>query len=425
MYQIVENISDAYPLYKQAVYNFLSSMEPYLDENTLKMLIQPEQIHVFKVPWRDRHGQIQVNTGYRVQHSQSLGPYKGGLRFDPSVNLDTMMYLAFEQTLKNALTNLPLGGAKGGADFDPHDKTDAEIFHFTESFIKQSHHLFGADKDVPAGDLGVGKREIGYMLSHYRNYHRDFTGVFTGKPIELGGVLGRQEATGYGLVYMVEILLKELESDLQDKTVIVSGCGNVGIHAAEKAYQKGAKVVGISDRDGYVYDETGLDIPYIKKHSYENGKTLQEVMPDRFEPGSVFEKSAEIVLPCATQNEMTEEHLRMLVNTGTYIVAEGANGPLQQGAHQALRELDVYYLPGKAANAGGVAVSAIEMQQNASKAVYTFEEVDARLQEIMQAIFTNLKETSLELDDPFNFFKAGNHIALMRLKSALKLQGLL
>ena len=425
MYHIVENISDAYPLYKQAVYNFLSSMEPYLDEASLKMLIQPEQIHVFKIPWRDRNGQMQINTGYRVQHSQSLGPYKGGLRFDPSVNLDTMMFLAFEQTLKNALTNLPLGGAKGGADFDPSGKTDAEIFEFTESFIKHSHQLFGPDKDVPAGDLGVGKKEIGYMVQHYRSYSQNYTGVFTGKPIELGGVLGRQEATGYGLVYMVELLLKELDSNLQDKTVIVSGCGNVGIHAAEKAYQKGAKVVGISDRYGYVYDETGLDIPYIKKHSYEKGKTLEEVMSDRFVAGSVFEKSAEIVLPCATQNEMTEEHLRLLVNTGTYIIAEGANGPLQQKAHQSLRELDVYYLPGKAANAGGVAVSAIEMQQNASKAVYTFEEVDARLQSIMTDIFNNLKSTSLELDDPFNFFKASNHIALKRLQRALKLQGLL
>lgn len=425
MYHIIEQISDEYPLYKQAVYNFVQSMEPYLDEDSLRMLIHPEQIHIFKVPWRDRNGQVQINTAYRVQHSQSLGPYKGGLRFDKSVNLDTMMYLAFEQTLKNALTGLPLGGAKGGSDFDPSDKTEAEIYHFTQSFIKQTHHLFGPDKDVPAGDLGVGKREIGYMVSHYREYNRNFNGVFTGKPIELGGVLGRQEATGYGLVYMVELLLKELDSDLHDKTVIVSGCGNVGIHAAEKAYQKGAKVVGISDRHGYVYDESGLDIPYIKKHSYDKGKELKEVMADRFVEGSVFEQSAEIVLPCATQNEMTEEHLRGLVNTGTYIIAEGANGPLQKGAHQSLRELDVYYLPGKAANAGGVAVSSLEMSQNASKTVYTFEEVDAKLHEIMSTIFNNLKQTSLDLDDPYNFFKASNFISYKRLKSALSLQGLL
>lgn len=425
MKHLIDAIPSTEPLFKAAVNEFYSSMEPYLEQSSFKELISANRIHVFKVPWIDRNGKHQINTGYRVQHSNLLGPYKGGIRFDKSVNLDVMKFLAFEQTLKNALTHLPLGGAKGGADFDPSDKTEAEIKNFTQSFINQSFELFGPNKDIPAGDLGVGQKEIGIMVNQHRKLSGNFDGSFTGKPVIMGGVLGRQEATGYGLIYILNHLLEDLETDLEGKKVVVSGCGNVGLHAAEKAVELGAILVGISDKEGYLHDEYGLDIAYIKDKRINGDLSLKEIDSQKFKAGSVFELACDIALPCATQNELNEDHLRLLVQQGCTIIAEGANRPLTANAVAILQELDVYYVPGKAANAGGVAVSGLEMSQNAQKTVFSFEEVDSKLQEIMATIYKEIKEASLELNNPFHFVKGANYVSYQRLLSAMVLQGLI
>ncbi|CAM3582475.1 Glu/Leu/Phe/Val dehydrogenase dimerization domain-containing protein [Erysipelothrix urinaevulpis] len=424
MKHLIDQIPDSEPLFKAAASEFYSSMEPYLEEAALKQLLEPERIHIFKVNWLDRHGVIQTNTGYRVQHSSALGPYKGGLRFDKSVNLDMMKFLAFEQTLKNALTHLPLGGAKGGSDFDPSDKTKAEINNFIHSFIDQSYSLFGPNKDVPAGDLGVGQEEIALMAKYHQNLTGEFDGTFTGKPISMGGVLGRQEATGYGLIYILMHLLDDLETDLTDKRVVVSGCGNVGLHAAEKVVEMGAILVGISDKQGYLQDEEGLDIAYIKDKRLNEKLSLKEIDGKKFSEGSVFDVPCDIALPCATQNELTSDHLRRLAQQGCMIIAEGANRPLTQEAVDILKELDVYYVPGKAANAGGVAVSGLEMQQNAQKAVFSFEDVDLKLQEIMALIYQEIKEASLVLDNPYHFVKGANYVAYQRILEVYNLQRL-
>lgn len=424
MRYLIEEISDQEPLFKSAVNQFFESMEPYLDENILKELIHPDRVHIFKVPWVDRMGQTQINTGYRVQHSQILGPYKGGIRFDSSVNLDTMKFLAFEQTLKNALTHLPLGGAKGGADFDPSDKNEIEILNFTQSFINQSYHLFGANKDVPAGDLGVGQKEIAYMAAHHQKLTGTYEAAFTGKPVAMGGVLGRQEATGYGLVYMVNHLLDDLDTEIRDKRVLVSGSGNVGLHAAEKAVELGAILVGISDQDGYLSNPKGLDIAMIKEARLDQDKSLKDIDPKNFQEGSVFELECDVALPCATQNEMNEAQLRLLAQNGCMVIAEGANKPLTPEAMDVLNQLDLYYIPGKAANAGGVAVSGLEMSQQAQKLVFSFEEVDAKLTDIMATIYKEIKDAALELGNPYHFSKGANYVSYQRLASAHRLQGL-
>lgn len=424
MKELLDQISDTEVLYKQAVSEFVSSIEPYLNADIVKELIHPDKVHIFKVPWVDRNGKTQINTGYRVQHSQLLGPYKGGIRFDKSVDLDTMKFLAFEQTLKNALTYLPLGGAKGGADFDPKNKTEAEILNFTESFMNQSFKLYGPNKDVPAGDLGVGKKEIAYMVKQYQTLTGNFEAAFTGKPLVLGGVVGREEATGYGLVYMIEHLLNDLDHTLENMRVIVSGCGNVALHAAEKAVEKGAIVVGISDSEGYLSNQEGLDIEMIKDQRLNEKKRLSEIDSDNFQQGSVFEVPCDIALPCATQSEMNEDQLRQLAQQGCTIIAEGANRPLTPKAVEALRDLDLYYIPGKAANAGGVAVSGLEMSQNAQKTVFTSEEVDKKLQDIMKVIYEEVSKSAADLDNPFNFLMGANYLSYQRVAEALKLQGL-
>ena len=424
MKYLIDEISESEPLFKAAVSEFFYSMEPYLDEAILKELIHPDRIHIFKVPWVDRFGKSQINTAYRVQHSQHLGPYKGGIRFDKSVNLDLMKFLAFEQTLKNALTHLPLGGAKGGADFDPEGKTESEIINFSQSFINQSYQLFGANKDVPAGDLGVGQKEIAYMAAQYQRLTGSYQAAFTGKPVAMGGVLGRQEATGYGLVYMVNHLLDDLDTDLKDKKIVISGCGNVALHAAEKAVEMGALIVGISDQEGYLEDEEGLDIAHIKGERLSSNLSLKEIDSKKFTPGSVFEIPCEIALPCATQNEMDEEQLRLLAQQGCMIIAEGANKPLTPKAVATLGELDIYYIPGKAANAGGVAVSGLEMSQQAQKTVFTIEDVDAKLKNIIATIYKEMKQASLDLGNPYHFVKGANYVAYQLLSDAILLQGL-
>lgn len=424
MNDLIEGISDQEPLFKAAVSQFFDSMEAYLEEPILKELMNPDRIHIFKVPWVDRFGKTQINTGYRVQHSQLLGPYKGGIRFDASVNLDLMKFLAFEQTLKNALTHLPLGGAKGGADFDPHDKNETEIVNFTQSFINQSYHLYGANKDVPAGDLGVGQKEVALMASQYQRLTGSYEAAFTGKPVALGGVVGRQEATGYGLIYMLMHLLEDLDTDLVGKRVVVSGCGNVALHAAIKAVEMGALVVGMSDQEGYLEDHAGLDIEMIKYKRLNQALSLKEIDKKNFTPGSVFEVACDIALPCATQNEMSEAQLRQLSQQGCIIIAEGANKPLTPEAMSVLGEMDIYYIPGKAANAGGVAVSGLEMSQQAQKTVFSLEEVDQKLQSIMATIYRETKEAALDLGHPYDFAKGANYVSYQLLSQAIKFQAL-
>lgn len=424
MKHLIEAIPASERLFKSAVEEFFDSMEPYLEEAIFKELISPDRVHIFKVPWIDRFGKTQINTGYRVQHSQLLGPYKGGIRFDAGVNLDEMKFLAFEQTLKNALTHLPLGGAKGGSDFDTHDKTDMEIYNFTHSFINQSYHLFGANKDVPAGDLGVGQKEIALMASQYQRLTGNYEAAFTGKPLAMGGVVGRQEATGYGLIYILNHLLDDLDTDLKDKRVVVSGAGNVALHAAEKAVEMGAILVGISDHEGYLSLESGLDIAEIKDKRLNGDLNLIDINPKNYSKGSVFEVACDIALPCATQNEMSASQLRNLASNGCMIIAEGANKPLMPEAVAILNELDLYYIPGKAANAGGVAVSGLEMSQQAQKTVFSEFEVDAKLQSIMKTIYHEIKEASLALGNPYHFVKGANYVAYQRLAKAIKLQGI-
>lgn len=408
-----------------ATNEFVSSLEGLVDESILNVLLNPERIIQFSVPWLDRDGKTQINTGYRVQYNGAMGPYKGGLRFDTSVNLDIMKFLAFEQTFKNALTGIPMGGAKGGSDFNPKDKTDAEILTFCQSFMTELHNHIGSRIDVPAGDIGVGAREIGYLYGQYRRLTHSNEGILTGKDVSFGGALGRPEATGYGLLYIVEALLKDLEISIRDKVVIVSGSGNVAIHAAHKAVSMGAKVVAMSDRSGYVYDEAGLDICDIQKHK-QKGKTLKEYDGAKYiYDHRIWNVPCDIALPCATQNEINEHDIKALVINGCKVIAEGANRPLTPEAVDLVAISDVYYIPGKAANAGGVAVSGLEMSQNAQMRRFTFEEVDAELKNIMKRIYNDIKESSESQGQAFNFILGANLSAYQKIARSIKLQGIL
>lgn len=408
-----------------ATNEFVSSLEGLVDESVLNVLLNPERIIQFSVPWLDRDGKTQINTGYRVQYNGAMGPYKGGLRFDASVNLDIMKFLAFEQTFKNALTGIPMGGAKGGSDFNPKDKTEAEILTFCQSFMTELHNHIGARIDVPAGDMGVGAREIGYLYGQYRRLTHSNEGVLTGKDVSFGGALGRPEATGYGLLYIVEELLKDLEVSIEDKVVIVSGSGNVAIHAAHKAVSMGARVVAMSDRSGYVYDENGLDISDIQKHK-QKGNSLKEYEGAKYiYDHRIWNVPCDIALPCATQNEINEHDVKALVINGCKVIAEGANRPLTPEAVDLVAISDVYYIPGKAANAGGVAVSGLEMSQNAQMRRFSFEEVDVELKNIMKRIYTDIKESSESQGQPYNFILGANLSAYQKIARSIKLQGVL
>ncbi|HKM23346.1 MAG TPA: Glu/Leu/Phe/Val dehydrogenase dimerization domain-containing protein, partial [Erysipelothrix sp.] len=359
--EVVQNKAPHEVLFNNATSEFVDTMKSYLDESVLKVLLHPNRTHIFSVPWVDGSGKTQVNTGYRVQYSLAMGPYKGGIRFDPSVNLDVMKFLAFEQTFKNALTGLAMGGAKGGADFDPKGKTDAEILSFCQSFINQVYQHLGAHTDVPAGDIGVGAREVGYMYGQYKMLTQTHAGVFTGKSPVFGGALGRPEATGYGLIYITDALLKEHNDSFKDKRVIISGSGNVAIHAAYKAVEKGAKVVAMSDRTGYVYDDNGLDIASIQAHKDSKEALKTYTKSTYIYDHSIWNVPCDIALPCATQSEIDDKDMKALLINGVKIVAEGANRPLTPEAVNRIQASEAYYLPGKAANAGGVAVSGLEM----------------------------------------------------------------
>ena len=399
------------PEFLQAVTEVLNSLRPVIDANEevyrrealLERLCEPDRQFKFRVPWVDDKGQVQVNTGYRVQFNNSIGPYKGGLRLHPSVNIGIIKFLGFEQIFKNSLTGLPIGGGKGGSDFDPKGKSDREVMAFCQSFMTELCKYIGADTDVPAGDIGTGAREIGYMFGQYKKIRGLYEGVLTGKGLSYGGSLARTEATGYGLLYLTEEMLKCNGHDIKGKTVCVSGSGNVAIYATQKAQQLGAKVVTVSDSTGWVYDPEGLDVALLKEvkevkrarlTEYAAAKPSAEYHAKQNGEHGVWQYKVDLALPCATQNELDIEDAKMLVANGVTSVTEGANMPTTLEATKYLQENGVLFVGGKAANAGGVATSALEMSQNSERLHWTFEEVDGKLKGIMETIYANISDAA-------------------------------
>lgn len=420
----------------QATEAFLASLAPvltrhpeWIELNILGRLLEPERSIQFRVPWVDDTGQIRVNRGYRVQFNSALGPYKGGLRFHPSVTQSVVHFLGFEQTLKNSLTNLPLGGGKGGSDFDPKGKSDREIMAFCQSFMTELYSFIGPNVDVPAGDIGVGAREIGYLFGHYKRLRGFENGVLTGKPLLYGGSLGRTEATGYGLLYFTQAMLEDHGDSLVDKRVLVSGSGNVALYAIQKAQELGAHVIGCSDSSGYIVDEDGLDLESlleIKEQKRECLSSYREVHPSAtYNEGSIWEAtlSYDVALPCATQNELTLLHTKRAHQNGVRILCEGANMPLSREAVAYLKEQRILYGPSKAANAGGVAVSSMEMSQNSQRLSWTFEEVDTKLRLIMQNIYTTIRDTALDYGLEGDVEAGANLAGLRKLADAMTSQG--
>lgn len=422
----------------QATAEFLPTIAPYLAEHPeiiehdlLSLLIIPERLIQFRVPWQDDEGKWHANHGYRVQYNSTLGPYKGGIRFHPSVNESIMKFLAFEQIFKNALTSLPIGGGKGGSDFDPKGKSDAEIMRFCQSFMTELQKYIGPDTDVPAGDIGVGHREIGYLFGQYKRLNSFQAGVLTGKLVDFWGSLARKEATGYGLVYFVKHLLADQEEVLENKRVVVSGSGNVAIYAIEKAQSLGALVLTCSDSSGYIYDEKGIDLETVKKIKEEQRGRISaylEVHPEATYVAneSVWSLSApyEIALPCATQNEITQHLAQDMIKAGVKIVAEGANMPSDLEAIQTYQQNNVIYCPGKAANAGGVAVSALEMAQNSQRLAWSFSEVDQKLDEIMLNIYETCQQTACEYAEKNNLVAGANIAGFAKVAQGMLSQGL-
>jgi len=429
------------PEFIQAVKEVLSSVEPILEKHSeyeklaiLERITEPERIITFRVPWINDKGEIIVNRGYRVQFSSLIGPYKGGLRFHPSVNQSIMKFLAFEQIFKNALTGLPIGGGKGGSDFDPKGKSDREIMHFCQSFMTELYRHIGQDVDVPAGDIGVGAREIGYLFGQYKRIKNAYEGgVLTGKAISYGGSLARKEATGYGLVFYVREMLRAHSNSFEGKTVTISGSGNVAIYATEKATAHGAKVVAMSDSNGCIYDINGIDLDLIKQIKEVNRGRIKEYL-EKYPQAKYFEKTSEdspiweiktdIALPCATQNELTLNSAKKLVENGVLAVGEGANMPCTQEATDYLLEKGILVAPAKAANAGGVATSAIEMSQNSMRFYYTFEEVEMKLEKIMINIFKSCKENAEKYGCAGNYVAGANLAAFNKLAEAMVAQGI-
>ncbi len=425
--------------FNHAVKEVLNSLEPYFNRNPhlinkgiLERIVEPERQIYFRVAWLDDLGKVQVNRGFRVQFNSALGPYKGGLRFHPSVNQSIIKFLGFEQIFKNALTTLPMGGGKGGSDFDPKGKSDNEIMRFCQAFMSELYRHIGSDVDVPAGDIGVGAREIGYMYGYYKKIQNLHTqGVLTGKGILYGGSLVRTQATGYGLVYFVENMLKDLNTDFKDKKVIVSGSGNVSVYAIEKAQQLGAQVVACSDSDGLIYDENGLDLSIIKKIKEVNRARISEYLLDI--PNAQYIKGSEniwrikcnIALPCATQDELDINAAQLLVSHGCKLVAEGANMPTTAEAVDYLLKHDVYFGPGKAANAGGVATSGLEMSQNSLRLSWSFEEVDQKLRDIMNEIYQTVKTTAVDYNQASNLVLGANIAGFDKVAKAIHAQGVL
>ncbi len=423
------------PEFIQAATEVLTSLEPvinaepkYQENGILERITEPERQIIFRVPWVDDSGKVRVNRGFRVQFNSAIGPYKGGLRLHPSVNLGVIKFLGFEQIFKNSLTGLPIGGGKGGSDFDPKGKSDREVMAFCQSFMTELFRHIGADTDVPAGDIGTGAREIGYMFGQYKRLKNCFEGVLTGKGLNYGGSLARTEATGYGLLYFTNAMLKKNGHELSGKTVVISGAGNVAIYAAEKAYQLGAKPVTMSDSTGWVYDPEGIDIAAIKEIKEVKRQRLTEYKNYRpnseyHEGKGVWTVKCDVALPCATQNELDIDDAKQLIANGCIAVAEGANMPTTLEATEVLQKAGVLFAPGKAANAGGVATSALEMSQNSQRLSWTFDEVDARLKGIMENIFANADAAAEKYGHAKNYVVGANIAGFVKVADAMIAQG--
>ena len=406
----------------QAVTEVFTSLEPvaekhpeYVENGIFERIVEPERQIIFRVPWVDDNGKVQVNRGYRVEFNSAIGPYKGGLRFHPSVNISIIKFLGFEQIFKNALTTLPMGGGKGGSDFDPKGKSDGEVMRFCQSFMTELSRHIGPNTDVPAGDIGVGGREIGYMFGQYKRLRNEFSGTLTGKGLKWGGSLVRTEATGYGLCYFTQAMLQEHGTSFEGKTVVISGSGNVAIYACEKATQLGAKVVALSDSNGYVYDPNGIQLDVVKD--------IKEVKRGRIKEYAE-RVECDIALPCATQNELNGEDAKTLAANGCAAVCEGANMPCTPEAIDVFTEKGIWYAPGKASNAGGVATSGLEMSQNSLRLSWTFEEVDARLKNIMEEIFKTCSETAKEYGMEGNYMAGANIAGFIKVADSMLAQGI-
>ena len=425
------------PEFLQAVTEVLESLRVVIEKNEdlyrknafLERLVTPERIIMFRVPWVDDKGQVQVNNGYRVQFNSAIGPYKGGLRFHPSVNQGILKFLGFEQIFKNSLTGLPIGGGKGGSDFDPKGKSDREVMAFCQSFMTELYKYIGADEDVPAGDIGVGGREIGYLFGQYKRLKGLYEGVLTGKGLSYGGSLARTQATGYGLLYITDEMLKCNGKSLEGKTVAVSGAGNVATYAIEKAWQLGAKPVTCSDSTGWIYDPDGIDVATLIEVKQVRRARLTEYAKARpnavyHEGKGVWTTKCDVALPCATQNELLLEDAKALVANGCFAVCEGANMPTSLEATKYLQDNGILFLPGKASNAGGVATSALEMTQNSQRLSWTFEEVDQKLQGIMVNIFHNLDNAAKEYGMEGNYVAGANIAGFLKVADAMNAQGI-
>ena len=423
------------PEFIQAVTEVLQSLEPvieahpeYEQASLLERIVEPERVVMFRVPWVDDNGKVQVNRGFRVQFNSAIGPYKGGLRLHPSVNLGIIKFLGFEQIFKNSLTTLPMGGGKGGCDFDPKGKSDMEVMRFCQSFMTELARHIGADTDVPAGDIGTGAREIGYMFGQYKRMKDVFEGVLTGKGLSFGGSLARTEATGYGLVYLVEEHLKCTGDSFEGKTVCISGSGNVAIYATQKAQQLGATVVTLSDSTGWIYDPAGIDVELVKQIKEVERGRISEYAARRegvtyHEGRGVWVTPCDIALPCATQNEVMIDDVKALVANGCKILAEGANMPTTLDATEYLQENGVVFFPGKAANAGGVATSGLEMSQNSERLSWTFEEVDAKLNGIMVSIYHAIDDAAKRYGHEGNYVMGANIAGFEKVANAMMAQG--
>ena len=425
------------PEFNQAVKEVLESLRPVIEANEekfkrdalLERLTTPERVIMFRVPWVDDNGQVQVNNAYRIQFNGAIGPYKGGMRFHPSVNLSIMKFLAFEQTFKNSLTGLPMGGAKGGSDFNPKGKSDREVMTFCQSLMNELYRHIGANTDVPAGDIGVGAREVGFMFGQYKRLRDVYEGVFTGKGLSYGGSLARTQATGYGVLYLTEEMLKCNGHSLEGKVVAVSGAGNVATYAIEKAWQLGAKPVTCSDSTGWIYDPDGIDVATLIEVKQKMRARLTEYAAKRpnavyHEGKGVWSTPCDVALPCATQNELLIDDAKMLVANGCMAVVEGANMPTTLDATKYLQDSGVYFVPGKASNAGGVATSGLEMTQNSERLSWSFEEVDAKLKTIMVNIFHNLEEAAKKYGMEGNYVAGANIAGFMKVADAMQAQGI-
>ena len=441
VYELVVAKNPAQPEFHQAVKEVLESLrvviesneEAYRKDALLERIVTPERQIIFRVPWVDDNGQVQVNNGFRVQYNSAIGPYKGGLRLHPSVNLGIIKFLGFEQIFKNSLTGLPIGGGKGGSDFDPKGKSDREVMAFCQSFITELYKYIGADTDVPAGDIGTGAREIGYMYGQYKRLTGLYEGVLTGKGLSYGGSLARKEATGYGLLYLTAEMLKCNGTDIAGKTVAVSGSGNVAIYAIQKAQQLGAKVVTCSDSTGWIYDSEGIDVDLLKEvkevkrarlTEYAAARSSAEYHDKASEGTNQWSVKVDIALPCATQNELNLDDAKALVANGVMAVCEGANMPTTMEATEYFQANGVWFCPGKAANAGGVATSALEMSQNSERLSWTFEEVDAKLQTIMVNIFHNLDDAAKKYGMDGNYVAGANIAGFLKVAEAMTAQGI-